>query len=63
MFSGFSRSQNVNKEVNGRHAVVKQIHHEPCGYYQFGNKVQAEMNDYVNAESMEAIVSYERSEE
>ena len=50
-------------EVNGRHVVVKQIHHEPCGYYQFGNKIQAEMNDYVNAESMEAITSYERSEE
>lgn len=33
-------------EVNGRHVVVKQIHQEPCGYYQFGNKIQAEMNDY-----------------
>jgi serine/threonine protein kinase len=26
--------------------VLKQIHHEPCGYYQFGNKIEAEMNDY-----------------
>ena len=26
--------------------VLKQIHHEPCSYYQFGNKIQAEMNDY-----------------
>lgn len=26
--------------------VLKQIHHEPCGYYQFGNKVEAEINDY-----------------
>ena len=33
-------------EVNGRHVVVKQIHQKPCGYYQFGNKIQAEMNDY-----------------
>ncbi len=26
--------------------VLKQIHHEPCNYYQFGNKIQAEINDY-----------------
>lgn len=26
--------------------VLKQIHHEPCGYYRFGNKIEAEMNDY-----------------
>ena len=26
--------------------VVKQIHHEPCDYYQFGNKIEAENNDY-----------------
>ena len=26
--------------------VLKQIHHEPCSYYQFGNKIEAEMNDY-----------------
>lgn len=26
--------------------VLKQIHHEPCSYYQFGNKVEAEINDY-----------------
>lgn len=26
--------------------VLKQIHHEPCGYYQFGNKIEAEVNDY-----------------
>lgn len=26
--------------------VLKQIHHEPCDYYQFGNKVEAELNDY-----------------
>lgn len=30
-----------NKKV-----VLKQIHHEPCDYYQFGNKLEAEMNDY-----------------
>lgn len=26
--------------------VLKQIHHEPCDYYQFGNKMEAELNDY-----------------
>ena len=26
--------------------VLKQIHHEPCDYYQFGNKIEAETNDY-----------------
>lgn len=26
--------------------VLKQIHHEPCAYYRFGNKMEAEMNDY-----------------
>ena len=26
--------------------VLKQIHHEPCDYYQFGNKIEAEVKDY-----------------
>ena len=26
--------------------TLKQIHHEPCSYYQFGDKIQAEINDY-----------------
>ena len=26
--------------------VLKQIHHEPCAYYQFGDKMQAELHDY-----------------
>ncbi|MDD6306907.1 MAG: hypothetical protein PUA75_08235 [Clostridiales bacterium] len=26
--------------------VLKQIHHEPCDYYQFGNKIEAEKTDY-----------------
>lgn len=29
-----------------REVVVKQIHHEPCSYYQFGDKMQAELHDY-----------------
>ena len=31
---------------NGEDFVLKQIHHEPCDYYQFGNKIEAEINDY-----------------
>ncbi len=26
--------------------VLKKIHHEPCDYYTFGNKIEAEKNDY-----------------
>lgn len=26
--------------------VLKQIHHEPCEYYAFGDKLQAELHDY-----------------
>jgi len=26
--------------------VLKQIHHEPCDYYTFGNKIEAECCDY-----------------
>lgn len=29
-----------------REYVLKQIHHEPCDYYQFGNKIESEMRDY-----------------
>lgn len=30
----------------GRQYVLKQIHHEPCAYYQFGDKLEAEVRDY-----------------
>ena len=33
-------------ELEGRQVVLKQIHHEPCSYYTFGNKIEAERNDY-----------------
>lgn len=26
--------------------VLKQIHHEPCDYYSFGNKMESELRDY-----------------
>ena len=34
-------------ECDGCQVVVKQIHHEPCGYYTFGNKIEAERRDYL----------------
>ena len=33
-------------ESDGQRVVVKQIHHEPCDYYAFGNKIKAEQRDY-----------------
>ena len=33
-------------EKDGIFYVLKQIHHEPCDYYTFGNKIEAERNDY-----------------
>lgn len=33
-------------EGDGQQVVVKQIHHEPCDYYAFGNKIEAERRDY-----------------
>lgn len=33
-------------EAEGKEVVLKQIHHEPCDYYNFGNKIEAEQRDY-----------------
>ena len=33
-------------EGDGNPVVLKQIHHEPCDYYTFGNKIEAECRDY-----------------
>ena len=33
-------------ERDGQYVTLKQIHHEPCSYYKFGNKIEAEMRDY-----------------
>ncbi|MBQ7375025.1 MAG: serine/threonine protein kinase [Clostridia bacterium] len=33
-------------KINGDYVVLKQIHHEPCSYYSFGNKIEAERHDY-----------------
>ena len=35
----------VCDEAENRY-VLKQIHHEPCEYYQFGDKLQSELRDY-----------------
>ena len=32
--------------ADNRQYVLKQIHHEPCSYYNFGNKIEAELHDY-----------------
>ena len=34
-------------ERDGVQVVLKQIHHEPCSYYTFGNKIEAEQRDYL----------------
>ncbi len=33
-------------EKDGKQYVLKQIHHEPCDYYSFGNKIESERTDY-----------------
>lgn len=33
-------------EREGKRYVLKQIHHEPCDYYEFGDKLQSELRDY-----------------
>jgi len=33
-------------ERDRQQVVLKQIHHEPCDYYTFGNKIEAERYDY-----------------
>lgn len=33
------------KDGSGEY-VLKQIHHEPCDYYNFGDKMEAELRDY-----------------
>lgn len=33
-------------ERDGARYALKQIHHEPCDYYQFGDKLAAELGDY-----------------
>ena len=39
MFAGLS-------SVPSHYVLLKMIHHEPCDYYTFGNKIASEMRDY-----------------
>ena len=32
--------------------VIKQIHHEPCDYYQFGDKLASERRDYARLKAI-----------
>ena len=40
-------------ERDGKFFVLKQIHHEPCAYYKFGDKIQSEKNDYQRLRQVE----------
>lgn len=42
---GYSYLVSDPEEADRRY-VLKQIHHEPCDYYQFGDKLQSELRDY-----------------
>lgn len=33
-------------QKDNKNYVIKQIHHEPCDYYSFGDKLEAELNSY-----------------
>ena len=41
-----SKDFQIDAEQKKNLFVLKQIHHEPCDYYQFGDKLQSEKNDY-----------------
>lgn len=43
---GHGKGGSYLAEREGNLYVLKQIHHEPCEYYSFGNKIEAELNDY-----------------
>lgn len=39
-------------EADGQRYVLKQIHHEPCSYYSFGDKLAAELRDYARLSAL-----------
>lgn len=39
------------EDATGRY-VLKQIHHEPCDYYTFGDKLASELRDYATLQSL-----------
>jgi tRNA A-37 threonylcarbamoyl transferase component Bud32 len=54
-------------ERDGRYFVVKKIHHEPCDYYAFGDKIEAECRDYERLRKigipMPEMIDVDRDEE
>lgn len=54
-------------ECDGMYFVVKKIHHEPCYYYAFGDKIEAECRDYERLRKigipMPEMVDVDRDEE
>ena len=42
----FNSRKEYRARFNNEFYVVKKIHHEPCSYYSFGNKIQSQYNDY-----------------
>lgn len=44
--SGDDANKDYETENRVNAYVLKQIHHEPCEYYTFGDKIAAEQNDY-----------------
>ena len=51
----------------GQAFVLKQIHHEPCAYYSFGNKLEAELHDHARLLAvgirMPALIDADRENE
>lgn len=47
--------------------VLKQIHHEPCAYYTFGDKLQSELRDYERLRALDIpiprLLAVDRGEE
>ena len=47
--------------------VLKQLHHEPCDYYAFGDKLQSERNDYARLSAigvpMPQLIDIDESQE
>ena len=43
-------------EKDGNFWVLKQIHHEPCAYYTFGDKLASELRDYERLRAMSVPV-------
>ena len=54
-------------ERGGHYVVLKQIHHEPCDYYAFGDKIEAECRDYERLRKigipMPEMIDVDREEE